>query len=416
MPISKLSASTALRLKSSVVLLTPDAVVKELTDNALDAEASSIEVQISANTVDKIQVRDNGTGINREDFTSLARPSHTSKLRSFDELELKAGQTLGFRGEALASATDIAQTTIVTKTNNDTVAMQLVFSSGPRSELSPRPISAPVGTTVTLVRLFDCMPVRKREYTKRAPQSIINIKRQLIAYVLARPRVKITLKVLGEKKLADWSYAPARPPSTRDAAVQGLGLEVVSNCISKTFIGHLTSNGSADDGATLNLSALMPKSGASPKAISGYGAFISVDSRPITALRGTMKKLVDIFKTHLRRHLSPGGQVTKPFLQLDITTTPGSYDVNITSAKDEVIGARVVRGKAPSPHATLLNQGPSCEESSQFTAEKYVSGGLKDAEAVQIQQTTAGGYRATNDWDPACAYRYHGGIIGCRDG
>ncbi|KAH7369071.1 DNA mismatch repair protein MutL [Plectosphaerella cucumerina] len=240
MPIEKLPNSTALRLKSTVLLLTSDAVVKELVDNALDAEASSIEVQISANTIDKIQVRDNGTGINPQDYASLARPSHTSKLRSFDELQLKAGQTLGFRGDALASATDIAQTTIVTRTAADAVAMKLEFLPNARGEQSPRPVSAPVGTTVTLLRLFDGMPVRKKEYTKKAPHFISSIRRQLLAYVLARPHVKITFKVLGETRKSDWSYAPARPPSARDAATQGLGLEVVSNCISKTFVGLST--------------------------------------------------------------------------------------------------------------------------------------------------------------------------------
>jgi DNA mismatch repair protein MutL len=344
MPIEKLPNSTALRLKSTVLLLTPDAVVKELVDNALDAEASSIEVQISANTIDKIQVRDNGTGINPQDYASLARPSHTSKLRSFDELQLKAGQTLGFRGDALASATDIAQTTIVTRTAADAVAMKLEFLPNARGEQSPRPVSAPVGTTVTLLCPFDGMPVRKKEYTKKAPHFISSIKRQLLAYALARPHVKITFKFLGETSKSDWSYAPARPPSARDAATQGLGLEVVSNCISKTFVGLSTAtpepSNTVEPPAAPQFKALMPKPGAHGKAISGHGAFISIDSRPVTALRGTMKKIADMFKAHLRRHLGSKEQVTKPFLQLDIATTPGSYDVNTTSAKDEVMFVR----------------------------------------------------------------------------
>lgn len=337
MTISKLPDSTTRQLKSTVLLLTPEAVVKELIDNALDAGATSIEVQISANTVDKVQVRDNGTGISPEDYASLARPSHTSKLRSFEELEHKAGETLGFRGDALSCATDIGNTTIITRTAAEAVAKKLVFFPKPRGEVSPKAVSAPIGTTVTLTDLFNCLPVRRKEYVRKAQQSIISIKKQLQAYALARPHVKTIFKVLGGTKTSDWSYSPARPPSARDAAMQVLGLDLISNCMGRTTDDLPASSATDSCSRRLIITALMPKPEADLKAVCGHGAFISIDSRPLTPVRGTMKKLVDIFKTHLRQHMGVSGHMTKPFLHLAISTTPGSYDANITSAKDEVM-------------------------------------------------------------------------------
>ncbi|GJC99747.1 DNA mismatch repair protein mutL [Colletotrichum higginsianum] len=96
MSILKLPQSTARLLKSTTVVSSPLSLVKELVDNAVDANATNIEISLSANTVDKIQVRDNGHGINPEDYEALGRRSHTSKLRTFEELQSKGGRHLVF--------------------------------------------------------------------------------------------------------------------------------------------------------------------------------------------------------------------------------------------------------------------------------------------------------------------------------
>ncbi|KAI5466728.1 histidine kinase-like ATPase, partial [Mariannaea sp. PMI_226] len=102
MAIAALPLATSRLLGSSTVVTNPTSLVKELVENSIDAGANSIEVLISQNTVDKVQVKDNGCGISLDDLNLLGRRAHTSKLRTFDELETKAGDTLGFRGEALA--------------------------------------------------------------------------------------------------------------------------------------------------------------------------------------------------------------------------------------------------------------------------------------------------------------------------
>ncbi len=108
MAISALSHDTLSQLDSAVGIASITSLVKELVENALDAGATSIEIQISANTVDRIEVRDNGHGIRQDDLDSVGRRGHTSKIRAFHEIERLGASSLGFRGMALWSVAAIA--------------------------------------------------------------------------------------------------------------------------------------------------------------------------------------------------------------------------------------------------------------------------------------------------------------------
>ena len=113
MPIERLPQTTIHTVASSQVLTDPRSVVKELVDNSLDAHASAIFVEISLNTIDIIQVRDNGHGIFPDDRGLVGRKHCTSKIRSLDDLEIIGGNSLGFRGEALASAAEMSGSMVV---------------------------------------------------------------------------------------------------------------------------------------------------------------------------------------------------------------------------------------------------------------------------------------------------------------
>jgi DNA mismatch repair protein MutL len=108
MSIQSLPQSSSVRLSSGQVLLDPSSVVKELVDNAIDACATTIFIEMSSNTLDVIQVKDNGQGINPEDRNMVGKRFCTSKIRDLDDLVEIGGQYLGFRGEALNSLIHIA--------------------------------------------------------------------------------------------------------------------------------------------------------------------------------------------------------------------------------------------------------------------------------------------------------------------
>ena len=121
--IRALSQQTVRTLGSSQVIITPESVVKELIDNALDANAKAIFVEISANTLDTIQVRDSGHGIAPEDRDLVCRRYCTSKIGNEEELRTIGGTWLGFRGEALASLAELSgDLTVTTRVEGEVAA------------------------------------------------------------------------------------------------------------------------------------------------------------------------------------------------------------------------------------------------------------------------------------------------------
>jgi DNA mismatch repair ATPase MutL len=102
--------------------------VKELIDNALDARAKSIFVDITANTIESIQVKDDGHGIPAEDRTLVCRQYCTSKIRDFHDLKEVGGRWLGFRGETLSSMAEMSGTvSVTTRVEGEPVAVKLKY-------------------------------------------------------------------------------------------------------------------------------------------------------------------------------------------------------------------------------------------------------------------------------------------------
>ena len=130
MPIKPLSDSDIRAIGSSLVLNDARSVIKELIDNALDAHATTVSVEISPNTVDIIQVKDNGTGISNEDRDLLCKRGCTSKIRTIQDLDNLGGTSLGFRGEALASVVGLSDAVLVmTRIDGELVGSALKFGA-----------------------------------------------------------------------------------------------------------------------------------------------------------------------------------------------------------------------------------------------------------------------------------------------
>lgn len=230
MPIKQLPQLTIRQLGSSTAISSPVSLVKELVENSIDAEASSIEVTISPNVVDKIQVRDNGNGISPQDYDALGRRAHTSKLRTFEELQCQGGRTLGFRGDALASANTLSTLTITTRTDEDPVANLLTLKPAGGGISARKPVSAPVGTTVEAAGLFNGFPVRKKHAISQSKKFLREINELLYSYALTRPRIRLSLKVAKHSHFS-WSYAPGREDDFKHAALQVFGKKLVSQCV-----------------------------------------------------------------------------------------------------------------------------------------------------------------------------------------
>ena len=157
--ISLLSPRLANQIAAGEVVERPASVVKELLENSLDAGASQLDIEVEQGGVRRIKIRDNGTGIMKEDL-SLALSRHaTSKIVTLDDLE--AVRTLGFRGEALASISSVSRLHLTSQAENEREAWR-VEAEGKDMETAIRPASHPQGTTIDVRDLFFNTPARRK--------------------------------------------------------------------------------------------------------------------------------------------------------------------------------------------------------------------------------------------------------------
>ncbi|KAK0867057.1 hypothetical protein LTS02_004412 [Friedmanniomyces endolithicus] len=329
MAIEKLADGAIATLGAYQTLTDPAALVKELIDNALDANATSIAIEISSNTLDVIQLRDNGHGIAPDDRAMVARPNCTSKLHSFDDIKEVGGSTLGFRGQALASAAEMSGTlTISTRVEGEEVAA--AFKISQLGEVIGRErASLPVGTTVRVTDFIKSNPVRRQRTLKDAERCLKSVKQTLQAYAFARPHVRFSLRVLKAKsEKSNYMYAPKPGGSVEDAALKIVGSACVSQCTWSII---------EDQGFTLQ--AFVPRPDSDASKVGNIGTFLAVDRRPVSAARGTLKQLVKIFRDALKKSNASFGGVKEPFMYLSIICPSASYDPNVEPAKDDVLFA-----------------------------------------------------------------------------
>ncbi|GIY15430.1 PMS1 protein homolog 1 [Caerostris extrusa] len=156
-------------------------VVKELLENSLDSNATSIEVKLEKFGLEKIEVKDNGSGIHKEDILYVAKPHCTSKIAS--HLDLNKIETYGFRGEALAAICAVADLRITTKTIDEEYGFTYTFDHN-GNVLSTKPCPCNQGTTITVLNLFNNMPVRRQFYRadKNKKEELKKIEDILIAF------------------------------------------------------------------------------------------------------------------------------------------------------------------------------------------------------------------------------------------
>ncbi|XP_025790030.1 PMS1 protein homolog 1 [Puma concolor] len=188
--MKQLPAATVRLLSSSQIITSVVSVVKELIENSLDAGATSIDVKLENYGFDKIEVRDNGEGIKATDAPVMAMKYYTSKINSHEDLENLT--TYGFRGEALGSICCVAEVLITTRTASDNFSTQYVLD-GSGHIISQKPSHLGQGTTVTALRLFKNLPVRKQFYStaKKCKDEIKKIQDLLISYGILKPDLRI---------------------------------------------------------------------------------------------------------------------------------------------------------------------------------------------------------------------------------
>lgn len=156
--INVLDSETINKIAAGEVVERPSSVVKELVENAIDAGATAITVEIKDGGISFIRVTDNGGGIEKDDIAVAFLRHSTSKIRSAQDLLVVS--SLGFRGEALSSIASVSQVELVTKTSADLTGIQYRIEGG--VEKSVEEIGCPSGTTMIVRNLFYNTPARRK--------------------------------------------------------------------------------------------------------------------------------------------------------------------------------------------------------------------------------------------------------------
>ena len=156
--IELLSEETIDKIAAGEVIERPSSVVKELVENAIDAGAKAITVEMKEGGISFIRVTDDGEGIEKDQVKNAFYRHATSKLK--DASELMAIGTLGFRGEALSSIAAVAQVELITKTEDALTGIRYVIEGAVESEFQE--VGVPKGTTILVKNLFFNTPVRRK--------------------------------------------------------------------------------------------------------------------------------------------------------------------------------------------------------------------------------------------------------------
>jgi DNA mismatch repair protein MutL len=194
--ITILPASVADGIAAGEVVDRPAAVVKELMENAIDAAASRIQVRLEAAGQQLIEVVDDGVGIAPADLPLAFRRHATSKIRSLDDL--RTIQTLGFRGEALASIAAVARVEAVSRLRDGGEGHRVLVEGG--APVAEGPAGSPAGTRVSVSRLFFNTPARLKFLKQPATENAV-IVRLVGELALAHPLIGVALDVDGRRVL-----------------------------------------------------------------------------------------------------------------------------------------------------------------------------------------------------------------------
>jgi DNA mismatch repair protein MutL len=300
-----LPEDVAQKIAAGEVIERPVSVVKELVENALDAGAADVRIELADGGKALIKVQDDGAGMDREDAALCFRRHSTSKIAREEDLERIA--TLGFRGEALASIAAVSRLTL--RTFDGTGERGTMIEREGERLVSVMDIAFPRGTTVEVRDLFFNLPAR-RKFLRSGSAELGPVAKYVTQAALAAPRVRFTLVHGGRETIACPPVATLR--------------ERVFQLFGKKMIDGLMDVAAEEGEARLEGLASLPLAGRADKSVQHF----FVNGRPVKD-RILMAALNQAYAGILERGRSPEAFL---FLRLPFA----DVDVNVHPAKAEV--------------------------------------------------------------------------------
>jgi DNA mismatch repair protein MutL len=192
--LTKLPQDVVNQIAAGEVVERPASVVKELVDNAIDAQATKVAIKVKNGGIDMIEVSDNGYGIPKEELPLIFDAHTTSKIENIEDLNSLI--SMGFRGEALSSITSVAKVTVSSKYIEEEIANEIIFNKEGKSIVKKTPKEE--GTTVRVEDVFYNIPARKK-YLKTPQTEYRKIYELLNNYYLIYPNIHFVLEKDGKE-------------------------------------------------------------------------------------------------------------------------------------------------------------------------------------------------------------------------
>ncbi|MEE3379576.1 MAG: DNA mismatch repair endonuclease MutL [Lachnospiraceae bacterium] len=283
--IQVLSKNTIDQIAAGEVIERPASVVKELTENAIDAGASAISVEIKKGGISEIRITDNGCGIPVKQIHAAFLRHATSKLREAKELD--SIHSLGFRGEALSSIAAVSMVTMITKASEEDFGSQFMIEGGEEGELQE--IGAPDGTTFIVRNLFYNTPARKKFLKSQQTESGY-VQSMMEHLALSHPEISFRFSTDGRERLQTSGNG-----KTEDVVYQIFGREIVKNLLPieqkteyyslKGFLGNYTVNRGNRDFENFFVNGRLVEDKILRKAVEeGYRGFLMQHQFPFAVL------------------------------------------------------------------------------------------------------------------------------------
>jgi DNA mismatch repair protein MutL len=307
--IRVISALLASQIAAGEVVERPASVVRELLDNALDAGATRIVVELEHGGIELIRVTDEGRGVPHDELALALTPHATSKISSVDELDKIA--TLGFRGEALASICSVARVTMRSRTPEQLAPFEIGCDGDAMSPV--RPASGPVGTSITVRNLFFNTPAR-RKFLRTPTTEQGRCVEAFRAPAMAHPGIGFVLRCDGRTV-----HDLPKDQSPRQRVLDILGRELAPELLEVSIDG-------LDGVRGLTMWGLVGKP--SIARATGAAQFVFINGRPVRD-----KVVQHALREGFRGLIEPS---RFPTAVLMIEMDPAGVDVNVHPAKSEV--------------------------------------------------------------------------------
>jgi DNA mismatch repair protein MutL len=293
------------KIAAGEVIERPASVMKELMENALDAGATQVDVEVVRGGMQLIAISDNGSGMDRDNALLAIERHATSKIRTAEEVEAVA--TLGFRGEALSSISAVSRFTLITRPHDEVSGTEIRVAGGKLQDVADA--GCPPGTRFEIRNLFFNVPAR-RKFLRTEATELAQIRQLFAVYALAHPETGLTLVSDGREL-----YKLPGGGSLADR---------IAELYNPSFFSHLRELDFEENEVKVTGFAGLPQTGRKDRS----DQYVFINGRPASA-PVIYHAINEAYHAVLARGRHPSAFIF-------IETAPDAVDVNVHPAKKEV--------------------------------------------------------------------------------